>query len=436
MESSPDGRLFLADELRRAASGERAASDRVFAEEGALSAALSLFDQYDAETEKILLNSAFARYKDLPLDAKLALALYGEHMKGSVSRLEKFAECPYAHFLSYGLQLREKEDHSFESKDMGSVFHEILKDFSKALIKEGYTLRDFPDDKGNELLKDIVDRTVIGYDQGLLYDTERSTAVKYRIERIMKRTVDVLRFQLQQGDMEPAEYEKEYIRGGDATPLKGIIDRLDKTEDGSYIKILDYKSGNKKFRMDLFYHGIDIQLMTYLSAVLDENKDAHPAGVLYYHLDDPLVDLKEDASEQAALDEIRKKLRMHGVVSGDPAVRAHVDRAEAGAFQAIALTLNKDGSTRKGENSILQVDEDDMRKLSEYADLIIKKKTEEIRNGVISVSPYEMEKLDACKYCAFRTVCGYDEKIPGYCHRELEKMDGNILLEKIREELK
>ena len=433
MESIPDGRLFLADELRRVSSGESAAADQVFSESGALSAALSLYEQYDPEMENLLLNSAFARYRDLPLEAKVALALYGEHLKGSVSRLEKFAECPYAHFLSYGLRLREKQDRFFESRDMGSILHEILQKFSKDMSEAGYTLVNFPEEKGNAHLKEIVEAVVIGYGEGILYDSKRNTGLIRRIERIAKRTLDVLQYQLLQGDMIPAEFEKVYVHAGEQVPLKGIIDRLDKTGDGSFVKILDYKSGDRKFNMEKFYNGIDIQLMAYLSAALAENPKAHPAGVLYYHLDDPMVEANEKTTDEQVTTALRKALRMHGVVSSDDAVRAHVDKAEDGEYKAISLNLTKEGKSR-GSN-VLLMGEEDMKKLSRYADKLIEEESKKVLEGVISVSPYKTDKEDACTYCPFKTVCGYDEKIPGYCHRELHTESGEKLLERIRKEV-
>ena len=80
-----------------------------------------------------MVNAAFRTYREQPLGKAAALALFGSTLLGSVSRLEQYASCAYAHFLQYGLYLKEREDYSFEAVDMGNLFHGVLEIFGEKL---------------------------------------------------------------------------------------------------------------------------------------------------------------------------------------------------------------------------------------------------------------------------------------------------------------
>ena len=55
------------------------------------------------------------------LTTRTAQRLYGTILENSVTRLEKFSACAYAHFLSYGLNLREREEYTFQAIDLGNI---------------------------------------------------------------------------------------------------------------------------------------------------------------------------------------------------------------------------------------------------------------------------------------------------------------------------
>ena len=53
-------------------------------------------------------------------------SLYGQKLQGSVTRLEQFAACAYAHFLKYGLELMERQEYQFRGSGYGNLFHQSI----------------------------------------------------------------------------------------------------------------------------------------------------------------------------------------------------------------------------------------------------------------------------------------------------------------------
>ena len=62
-----------------------------------------------------------------------------------------------------------------------------------------------------------------------------------------------------------------------------------------------------------------------------------------------------------------------------------------------------------------------MKLLSDYASYSLKAIGARIKKGEIPVNPYASGNVDSCEYCAYKEVCGFDEKIPGYTKRNLSK---------------
>ena len=119
----------------------------------------------------------------------------------------------------------------------------------------------------------------------------------------------------------------------EAIHLRGRIDRIDLCEDGDrlYLKIIDYKTGKTKFDLTDIYYGLQLQLVVYMDAAMEKigreypDKTVVPAGLFYYHIEDPMVERKPVESEEETNADILKALRMNGLVNGDREALAHLD---------------------------------------------------------------------------------------------------------------
>ena len=226
--------------------------------------------------------------------------------------------------------------------------------------------------------------------------------------------------------------------------LRGRIDRVDvgEEEEKVYVKVIDYKSGNRDFSLAALYYGLQLQLVVYMNAAVEMEEKRYPdrlvvpAAMLYYRVHDPIVEGDETLDEEQIREKILAGLRMTGVVNADEAVVASLDGAFGTKSDVIPVERKKDGSF-SARSSILQ--ENDFRVISDYVNLKIKEIGKGILDGNIALNPYVQgsgqSAKDACTYCPYSRVCGFDRKIPGFRKRELEKLEEEEALEKIKKAL-
>lgn len=439
-----EGTRFLAEELREYAEG-------VLAEEKK-SEFFTLYEAYEEKDErKLLTDAAFSRYRDSALSKAVARAVYGKNLENSVTRLETFASCAYRHFLQYGLTLREREEFGFETVDMGNVYHAVLEIFAGKLTENGYTWFDFPEEYAKEAVKEALETYAATYGDTVLYSNARNEYAITRMCRILTRTVLTLQKQLQRGTFRPENYEVSFrfaedlesinvaLSDKERMHLRGRIDRVDvaETADKVYVKVIDYKSGNRQFDLAALYYGLQLQLVVYMNAAVEmeakrhPDKEVVPAAMLYYHIDDPTVESAVELTDEEINQQILGKLRMTGVVNSEPDIVERLDRLMQDKSDVIPVEKKKDGSF-SARSSVMSREE--LQIVSDYVGHKVKSIGREILDGTISVNPFEKGQDNACTFCAYKKVCGFDEKIPGYEKRNLPETDKNEILKKMQEE--
>ena len=407
--------------------------------------------QYHDTVDK-LIETAFYHYFDTPLSRMVTRALYGTVLHNSVSRLERYAACAYSHFLQYGLALRERGDYGFEDVDMGNVFHGVLELFAQKLEENGYTWFDFPEEEARRIVAEAVEAYAMTYGETILYSSARNRHLLRRITRIMNRTVLTLQTQLKKGAFVPEHFEMSFsmiedldalniaLNEQDKMRLQGRIDRVDACEEGDtvYVKVIDYKSGNRKFDLAALYYGLQLQLVVYMNAAVEMEQKKHPdkkivpAAMLYYHIDDPTVEDSGNMTPEEINAKLLQDLKMTGIVNkNDDAVRL-LDGEFTGKSEILPLERKKDG-TFSAYSSV--INDEDMNVVSDFVNKKIRQLGSGILDGTISVNPYEQNGNQACTYCAYKSVCGYDGRIEGYAMRRLPKLSADEALVHMREEI-
>ena len=379
-----------------------------------------------------------------------AHALYGTTLTNSVTRLEKYAQCSYAHFLLYGLQLKEREEYKFAEVDLGNVLHLALELFSKRMEESSYSWFDIPEEIMEDWADKAMEESVIQYGNTVLFQTERDKYKMHRAKQLMQTTVATLSTQLRKGKFVPKNYELGFsvatsmeevtisLSAEEKLKLKGRIDRVDTFEDENqvYVKIIDYKSGNTTFNIAALYHGLQLQLVLYMDAAIKSiqkgtDKKVTPAGIFYYNIDNPMVDGEPGDTQETIDKKIREKLRMNGLVNDSEEVIGLLDAEFEKKSEVIPVTKNKDGSMAKASKV---VEEQDFSLLMDFVNKKIVNLGQGILSGDVSIQPYEMDKKTACDYCKLKGVCGFDKKLPGYQFKKLQKFSEEEVLEKIRGE--
>lgn len=439
-----EGAGYLAQGLREFAAGALSPE-----REREILAIYQAFDKDELRQERdFLREAAFKRYRDSGLSAVVAEALYGKYLENSVSRLETFAACAYRHFLQYGLTLQERREFIFETADMGNVYHGVLEQFAGKLEERQYTWFDFPEEFAEKTVEEALESFAASYGDTVLYSSARNEYALTRMARILTRTVLTLQRQLKRGSFRPDAYELSFrfaedldsvnvsLSGQEKMRLQGRIDRIDVAEEGEkvYVKVVDYKSGDRHFDLAALYYGLQLQLVVYMNAALEVEAKKHPgreilpAALLYYHIDDPAVESPVELSEEDIEEQIAGQLRMKGVVSSEPGIVERLDGGEWSRSEVIPVERKKDGSF-SARSSVLSGG--DLKTVSEYVSKKIASIGREILDGNISLNPYEMGTEEACTWCAFKRVCGFEASMPGCEKRQLESMDREEALERM-----
>lgn len=400
----------------------------------------SYFNQENPAEVAPLLQALADGYKEESLSGALTKQLYGEILNASVSRLETQAACAFAHFVQYGLQLKERETFSFVASDMGTLFHEALDQYFKRAKQEGLSITELDEAKRKELVADCVQAAVARTNNHVLDDNARNRYLVNRLTKITERTVWSLGEQLKQTGYETDGSEvtfDSYNTEAFAIPLneewkmalRGRIDRIDTKEDGDklYVRIVDYKSGSKKFDLVSVYYGQQIQLVFYMEAAKELFKKERkgqtilPGGVLYYNISDPIVEKKDGMDEVAIQEAILKELMMNGMITEDSCSPEEWKLREP---------------KRKGSRPtpVELVSQTQFANVEHHVHELVRDLGNQIVSGKISVNPYLMGKSNPCAWCSYKSICGFDKKRRGFKFRNLNKVTNKNFWEVLSQE--
>lgn len=392
----------------------------------------------------MLMDSAFRQYREDPVSRAVAAAIFGPTVRGSVTRLEKFAQCAYAHFVKYGLNLLPKEEYSFDQRDLGNVYHASLKRFGDNLNKKKLEWLNMPMEEVYRQMDIAVDEVMLEMKDTALFASSRDSYNEARIRSVMHKTGEILTYQLQKGKFSPVGYEipiEEYssldgISFADGTKaklrLRGSIDRMDEcvNDDQVFVRVIDYKSSENKLDLAAVYAGTSLQLIVYVNNAIELSKAKYPdkivrpAGVLYYHIDDPVILESRELSDAEIDAQIKKELMLKGYVDDDLEIIARMDKDLAQAVSVnsdiIAVEYTKSGELSK-KSKVLSSKDFDV--LCKFVRKKIRNMSSEILSGQISPRPYAKgdgsTRITGCDYCSYSAICGFDENVQGYEYNKL-----------------
>ena len=393
------------------------------------------------EREEIrhLVEAAFYIYEEKGIGKQVAAALYGNTLSGSVTRLEQYAACSYAHFLTYGLELVERQTYEIAAVDLGNLFHHSIDLCFKSVQEQGLDWISLQDEEREGLVRECVAQVAAEYGNTIMQSSARSRWLVQRVEQITNRTVWALQEQIRKGDFVPSGFEVSFSSADNLKAMKiplseeerihlrGRIDRLDLFEDDRhvYVKIIDYKSGGTTFDLTDLYHGLQLQLVVYLDAVMElearrhPDKEIVPAGLFYYNINDPLISRDKVASPDEIEGQILRELRMNGLVNSELEVIRHMDGQIEKESQVIPVAI-KDGIIQEAKSSVATRKR--FQALQDYVYTKVRQIGQEILDGNTDVHPYKSGSRTACDYCRYHSICGFDKKLEGYDYKRLKNM--------------
>ena len=243
----------------------------------------------------------------------------------SPSRLERYARCPFSHFVQYGLKPEERRIFEIAPREIGDIYHECLMEMSRHLTARGIAITDpaspwmtISREECRTFMEDVIAKKSGTYREGIL---EAGNEEKYRGRRITdicEKVCWAVIEQVRAGEILRSSFEAPFGRGRRIPPIpvnlgegrtayiEGKIDRVDYLP-GERVKIIDYKTGNENFSVAEAEAGYRLQLMLYLEASLERRMK--PAGVFYFKISEPMVDASGAAiGPEEISDKIQKAL--------------------------------------------------------------------------------------------------------------------------------
>lgn len=338
----------------------------------------------------------------------------------SASQYETYVKCPFSYFMRYMMKINPLPDTNFGQRVIGNFVHNGLEYIFKQLKAENISIKDADNEKLDSILKEFFDF----YTKQVLYLNEsvRFSYFYENILNILRKIIGNLKDEFSESLFEPVEFEfkigddcqvkplKIELENGKCLKFMGSIDRVDCYEKNgmSYIRIIDYKTGKKEFKLTDVYNGINIQMLIYLFSIWENSKEnTIPAGILYYPARTSQIVLDQDYSSKDVENEMKKEFKRNGLLLDDEDILLAMENPITGRY--IPVKLSAKGEI-KGKNSLATLEE-----LGEIENRIlddVKKNGNKLIKGDISISP--LVNVSPCDYCDYKGICGYNEN---YCQK-------------------
>ena len=347
----------------------------------------------------------------------------------SPSRLEKFSRCPFAHFAAYGLKPEERRIFEVAPREIGDIYHQCLMELTEKLSAPGVDITDpkspwmtITDEEIKAFVRETVSEQLKGYREGLF---DLGNEEKYRGSRVMDICEKVCRTIIEQvraGSIKECRFEVPFGRGTEA-PVKpievrlenetiyieGKIDRVDYLP-GDRVKIIDYKTGNESFSAEEAAAGYRLQLMLYLEASIEKTR--RPAGVFYFNISEPMIDMSaRTVDEEEIADKVKKSFKLNGVIVDDPDVIRNVAGDFTGYSEILPLRKGKDGIAATGSEGLLS--EGDFEELRDAVNKKVRDICADLVEGRIDIHPMKTGERSACTYCSYKGICRFDTVFDG-----------------------
>lgn len=344
-----------------------------------------------------------------------ALELFGGDMRVSATQIETFYLCRFQYFCRYGLNAQELRAAELNALEYGSLMHFLLEKMFKNIGSKKIS-----EMSGEELKSKILYYLNIYAETKLGGLQNRTPRFSYLVSRLADSAQIVILHiaeELEQSEFSPADFELKIggeipaleipLPDGGKISVDGKIDRVDLMTRGNtkYVRIIDYKTGHKDFKLSDIIYGMNMQMLIYLAA-LSENGgkrygNIQPAGVLYMPANRPSVLGQRGEARESLEKKAAKQLCMDGLVLDDAEVIQGMERNAAGEY--IPVTL-KNGKPAKKDHA---VSADELNKVLNYTKNLIGGMARELRKGDVSAVPLS-GGYDACQWCPYSAVCGHE----------------------------
>lgn len=394
-----------------------------------------------------ILQSLYYENKPVDLQEGTVQELFPKKVKSSVSRLESYYRCSYQHFARYSLRLEERPSYKLDAPDIGQLFHEALKMITEWIQQENHDFKQVSEQEAEQYAARAIGKLAPVLQHQVLHSSSRYRYIQQKLEQVIARATFVLGEQARKSNFSPIGLELGFGTKGTLDPvilpldngyelmLRGQIDRVDRAEFGGrlYLRIIDYKSSAKDLELVEVYYGLALQMLTYLDVVLSQSEkwlgiQASPAGVLYFHVHNPLINKNEQLSETALEKEIFKSYKMQGLLLAEEEIVRMMDTdLESGYSQVVPAAIKRDGGFYNSKIAA----EGTFAGLRSHMHTLMMQAGLDITSGGVHLNPFQYKGNNACTYCPFRSVCQFDPTLDTNNYHRLQEMDDEEMMRKL-----
>lgn len=331
--------------------------------------------------------------------------IFSEFLKAenkiSPTKLDVYNSCQFKYFMQYILKLKPKRLMEFDSLENGNFIHYILENI----------LKNNKSDDINAQISNLINQ----YKDNYFSDNfKNDVKFRYILEKLMNTTEKIVENVLKEvklSEFKPVEFEFDLLYNKSTLDINdfeviGKVDRIDCCENGNYMRIVDYKSGVKKFDNIMLENGLDMQMFVYMMAIstVSKYKNSIPAGVLYIPTKVPSVKM-DIPSDELKEKEVKTKLKRSGVIIKDEDIVKKMDSTDDLEFLPIKYT--KTGFDKRSSILVENNEFDDIvKKVHENVLTTVSS----MKVGDIKANPYKYDKKTPCNYCDYKNCCGFSEK--------------------------
>lgn len=371
-------------------------------------------------------------------DKKNAEKLFGENLNISASQLEKFNLCRFSYFCNYGLNVRERLKAEINPMQYGTLVHYLLERFFSEYSKEQYS--SMSDDE----LFEIVNTYLLEYSVSYFGEEQtKSNSFKYRLKTILDNVIYLMKhimLELSQSEFFVADCELKIgedipsytiaLPDGHKIAVCGSVDRVDIMQRNgvTYLRVIDYKTGTKQFKLSDILYGINLQMLLYLHSIESSDSDKYgkvtPAGILYMPATVPYISADSLKSIDKLPDELNKNLKMNGLLLKDTEIIHGMDKTDAATYIPVKIKAGEPVSA----TSLATLEE--FGKIFQKVDMLIAEMGKNIYDGNIEAKPLKGGH-DSCEYCPYDSVCAYRQSSPINCF----SVDNKVVIEEITNEI-
>ncbi|MFR6310976.1 PD-(D/E)XK nuclease family protein [Anaerofustis stercorihominis] len=380
-----------------------------------------------------IMNSALSfNNKAVIQNKKLVDEIYKGEIVTSISRLETYAKCPFSYFVSYALKPKERKKNEINKPDIGNILHEIISEFSRKIIEKEIDTENIEKHEIEKISFDITNDIIDKYSSGKLKNIINSAYFKSKLIRNANYSLSTIVSELNRSNFKITSTESKFSEENEEAikivtnknnlmTIHGIIDRVDSYEDenGSYVKVIDYKTGNATFDFIKSYYGISMQLPIYLTAATN-NEDKKPAGAFYFKITPPIENIKSSSSLKE-IKEAVKENKLDGVVLDDKELMDKIDNNKN------SIKVNRDKTN--------------MLSSKDFSNLIIHTKNkakeiiDDIAEGKIEIHPYiDKNNSTPCEWCKYNNICKFDTCFKDNNYNKLSNLPNKEIKELLSKE--